>query len=246
MDKTEFGKQFGERPIFAGVYTGKSIPEIIDEVKQLSDKGIHIYFESLRSRVDQKKLSDDLNDIRLVLDKTLNKLNEKNIKAGINIILNPKESRKIAEKYEGTFVVDDAILGNYKGTRFVDKIIKHYDPDGEVHKSTKSGIILFGGITPGYLENTTSNWDEVTEKLNELANVILLGNSPTQTVMEQLKTYQNSLKPIIAAQGVNAKNLKSYFDLGASGAIIGSGLREKGILLKSKINKINDIRNAYN
>ncbi|MGV8168647.1 MAG: hypothetical protein ACP5N3_01175 [Candidatus Nanoarchaeia archaeon] len=246
----QFHEIYGVKPIFAGVYTNNSIETMCNEVKIFMENGLHVYLEPVRFRQDASCFSADVNAIETVLDivshdSTLKKGNGAP-KIGINFLFRPEEAHRIAVKYSLSFMANDAISGKYAiNEKYCDK--NHKLPDAVIKKIP--GIYLFAGITPGYLINQTPSekWNDELQKLNEIADVVLVGNGPALAVFEQLEEFkQNKIitKPTIAAQGVGPENfLKLLVGAKASGAVIGSRLRDaNGEVSLEKINEVKKLQ----
>ncbi|MFA6072596.1 MAG: BtpA/SgcQ family protein [Candidatus Woesearchaeota archaeon] len=240
-----FNKEYGIKPIFGGVYTDKSVKKMCEEVDLFMDNGIHAYLEPLRFRNNSNYFSEDLNAIEEVLDYISNmtssktKLDVTTSKLGVNFLFKPDVSYALANKYGLSFVINDALIGEY------------LPKDGCGDKNNKlikasannfSNINLFAGITPGYLINQTTDdqWSYEMQKLNATANIILIGNRPNQNALEQiidLKQNSQITKPLIAAQGVNVKTIAEFL-MHADGVFIGSGFRYNGEISLDILNEI--------
>jgi len=59
-DLISFKDVYGIKPVFGGVYTGKPVARMCEEVELFIENGIHVYLEPLRFRNNAKYLSEDL------------------------------------------------------------------------------------------------------------------------------------------------------------------------------------------
>jgi len=237
-----FNNIYGVKPLFGGVYTTKPVEEMCKEAKLFMENGIHVYLESLRFRDNARSFEDDKKAINTVLkyiaDDAFLKHEKIISKIGVNFLFKPSEAYRLAKKYNLPFVINDAIVGEYSHKKGCSD---ENNSRTLTRKHNTPSINLFAGITPGYLINKTPGhqWYSQMQRLNGMANVILVGDRPCQNALEQIIEHKKDFritKPIIAAQGVNVKNIKEIL-LHADGAFIGSGFRNKDGLVSLELIK---------
>jgi len=236
-----FKEKFGEKPIFAGVYTDKSMDEMIDEIQLLSDEGINaVYLENINSLKDIGQYSGELSKIGRVLDIVQRK--DLPIKIGVNLLPDRKGTESIvalnlAKEFNLDFIVDDMIAGTYTlSPKYADDTVLNpisLHKDYLAIRKTAPDCAVFGGILPPYV-NLVSNESvaELVTLASERSDAILVKakDGESEVPLSRIEEYRRyTQKPLILSSKVTPKNIYGYVPY-VDAFIVGSALYKNGSL----------------